>query len=484
MKGELLSYDVFHSLLKQSEDINKEFSSIDDTVGRSFVSFKSSLAQFLGQFDQVSGGTQDIAQAFLSLSDFLAQDFTDAFDSVQQFLDTGGDSLYRWWELATVIRDEIEKIVELSTGDDFSLGEFLGGTAENAIKGLGITATSLKLGVEEAGNALSTAIDLGDVTEEIQFYHHQIKALKKEQQPGFFSGLFGGKGDESAALQLRIEAAEQLLAESVARRDKILTQSQEKAKQLRAEYGDEVRDILYGDDARKAAREAEREEREANRARIQATLAPRVDFSRELDPKEAILAERYAKRVEKIEKSLATELETEQRAYAHQYLALVGAEELGVRTQLGYQELKERLRAQHEAKMQEIIAKGTEGRTKIEGASALLGVDLTKKAGDMTLAQQGETFRDQISAAAEHSKAFFQLNKALALATALVEAPKAILSAYKFGAEYRRTNPGCDIRWHHGGSYGCAGCRNRQHAILWQQGSRRGSHGGWSVSGQ
>ena len=89
----------------------------------------------------------------------------------------------------------------------------------------------------------------------------------------------------------------------------------------------------------------------------------------------------------------------------------------------------------HEKNLAEIRAKASAEKSKLEATEAFLGVDLTKKAGDLQLKEQGLIFKSQIDQAAQYSREFFEIKKAMALSTALIEAPKAILSSFTFGSE-------------------------------------------------
>ena len=79
---------------------------------------------------------------------------------------------------------------------------------------------------------------------------------------------------------------------------------------------------------------------------------------------------------------------------------------------------------------------GIEARKRLDALGAFFQTDALKKQGKESLAVQAKSFRDQITVASQSSRQFFELNKALNLSTALIEAPKAILSAFKFGTEF------------------------------------------------
>jgi tape measure domain-containing protein len=64
-------------------------------------------------------------------------------------------------------------------------------------------------------------------------------------------------------------------------------------------------------------------------------------------------------------------------------------------------------------------------------AEGFLGIELTLQ--DKSLTEQGRGFRDSIQQAAQHNRTFFQLEKAAALARALLAARQSVVDAYRFG---------------------------------------------------
>ena len=145
------------------------------------------------------------------------------------------------------------------------------------------------------------------------------------------------------------------------------------------------------------------------------------------------LIDKYAANFSTIQESLMTERELEQQHYEQALEALIAAEQLQIDTIIPYYELKERLKMEHEQRMADYDKKAAAEKGKTAAINAFLGVDIQEKADDMSDAQQAKRFKNQIDIAAQHSKKFFELKKALALATALIEAPATILSAYNFG---------------------------------------------------
>jgi hypothetical protein len=64
-------------------------------------------------------------------------------------------------------------------------------------------------------------------------------------------------------------------------------------------------------------------------------------------------------------------------------------------------------------------------------AEGFLGVQLNME--DRSLTEQGKSFRSSIQQAAQHNKTFFELEKAAAIAQALLSARQSVVDAYKFG---------------------------------------------------
>lgn len=87
-----------------------------------------------------------------------------------------------------------------------------------------------------------------------------------------------------------------------------------------------------------------------------------------------------------------------------------------------------------EKRRQQLAEKARKERDKQESIAAFFGLKFDKQIGELSLKQKAETFRGLIDRAAQYSKEFFAIQKALALSQALIEAPAAILSSYQWGA--------------------------------------------------
>ena len=138
-------------------------------------------------------------------------------------------------------------------------------------------------------------------------------------------------------------------------------------------------------------------------------------------------------RIERMAEEFMTELDLEKHHYEQQLNLINAAEANKIATLIPYQEMREKLEAEHQQRLSDIAMKEAEKRSSIEKAALVFGYDFSKSIHKKELRQESKAFEEQINAAAEHSKQFFYLQKALALASALIEGPEAILSAYKFG---------------------------------------------------
>jgi tape measure domain-containing protein len=105
LDGKVLSKDVFASLLKQSDQVNKDFAEMPMTMGRGMESMKTGGMSFLAQLDEQLGMTNMIASTFQGIGEYLAQDFsTTLFDVVSYFTDIY-EGLKTWKDMVTGIKD-------------------------------------------------------------------------------------------------------------------------------------------------------------------------------------------------------------------------------------------------------------------------------------------------------------------------------------------------------------------------------------------
>ena len=82
LEGRLLSEDVFNTILKQSDDINKKFAEIPLTIARASNEFATELGQALKDLDEILGTTNAIARAIQTAANIFRFDFLGALDEV------------------------------------------------------------------------------------------------------------------------------------------------------------------------------------------------------------------------------------------------------------------------------------------------------------------------------------------------------------------------------------------------------------------
>ena len=473
LAGEVLSTDVFQSLLGQTEEIAREFADLPPTVSRSFISLQNSFSRFLGELDSTVGVTGEIAETFLSwssaLDDGAAQRFSYAIEDIT-------DDLVVWRDIdLSGITGGISELTE-------SFGLAGDGLTDVYEQFLILPANVRAFAVQSSANFEIFTNDVAEfsrsmaVTLELQWarlgdiFYQFIDRFRLNFSRSIDQVLiyFAGRIDDIAAAiegipllsdrlnlnglseSLRAAAdneqnlSSQIEAGTEARQQRIISiqrelaalklyyaQASSESAQRIIEANAELEAITNLIEQQREARARERAEAEAA-ANIQ---APIVEAQRPVpvevaDPTET---RRQTTKLKALQDSLSTELELEQRHYAQSLETLKTAEDLQIETAISYDALRERLAEQHQQRLTEIHAKGSDERKRQEALGAFLGVDLVRTASDLTLQEQAQGFRAQINQAAGHSREFFALQKALALATAFVEAPKAILSAYTFG---------------------------------------------------
>jgi tape measure domain-containing protein len=163
-----------------------------------------------------------------------------------------------------------------------------------------------------------------------------------------------------------------------------------------------------------AARRAQ-EARERLRQQVQTQSAGLIN---EMDPNKtdsakatASLNKRYEEEQELLEKALAKKAITEQEF-----------REESLKVELDYQARLAEIRRQYR---EEYL---TDQQAAAEG---FLGIELDTQ--DKSIQEQGQSFRESIAMAAQHNRAFFALEKAAAIARALLAARQSVVDAYRFG---------------------------------------------------
>lgn len=384
-EGGVTARDVFEALQGQADEIATRFEQIPPTVERSFTTFKNSFATALDQFDEAFGVTRGISNNLENWAQILQGDFSD--DIAKLKLDIGDITfLFAQWESLISRAAEPLRYVARQIGDSFS-EETKRGLEESGIENLDdVLLKGLEGGTEAAAN------------------------LPRNLE-GLF--IFFTEGAE-AARQFRRDYDNAFSAD---RRGREFAQGFDAIAQGELDYENEQKALLAKEQAQKDA--------DANK------------IKQEQEQNEKLRQEQIKKHqggFESLRNSLLTETELENQHYQEALANLQTAEELKIETLVGYQELRERLQEEHFRRLKDLEQKHSEDTKAIRGLSAFLGVDLQKKASDLTVAEQGKGFRSQIDQAAQYNKQFFQLQKALALASALVKAPSAVLGAYEFGS--------------------------------------------------
>jgi tape measure domain-containing protein len=108
-EGKITAEQVVNALLKQREEVDKQFDQLPLTVGQAVTVLKNAGLQLLGAFDQASGSTEGLAKAIKTLADFLSSDevlgaiidvgttageaFSLAADAAEALLDLGGRAI-------------------------------------------------------------------------------------------------------------------------------------------------------------------------------------------------------------------------------------------------------------------------------------------------------------------------------------------------------------------------------------------------------
>ena len=136
-----------------------------------------------------------------------------------------------------------------------------------------------------------------------------------------------------------------------------------------------------------------------------------------------------------VEEELKSEHELERERYAQQLDLINQAEAAGLAATMSYQEMKERALAEHLERMKKISEDATKKITNIEMAARLFQLDFEESVHKDSLRASAKQFEEQIEVAARHSRQFFSIQKAIALASAVVEGHAATLSAYAHGTK-------------------------------------------------
>ena len=494
LNGKVLSSDVFDSLIKQAPEVAKEFESIPPTIDRSWNALENSFMKFIGQVDQATGVTQGIATEIQSIANYFAGDFSDGINAVVEVFDEIGDSLAVWgdmledagvdfgaiesavgsvlsvvWDLikftGKAILDlpinikalyhiAVENIEQLwfktkaifkSLGVDFQIIwehiKNVGASVADFIELAWAKVSDAVIGffagaIDEVGSALEKIPMVGDKFEGVSEFANELKAMANSE-----AEVTKAIAKDNAMRAKRLEALRAEKAQIEANKNAEIQASNDRIDLALREREATLKGLSDKAEARKAQREQEKQARAEHEASLKAQARAEEAQQKklaEIHKKEALQAKQKQSlqpKIEALAQSLSTETELENRHYQDSLNDLKQAEDLKIQSVLSYHEMRERLEEQHQNRLRDITANYSENRRKIDAIGGALGIDLAKRAGDLTLKEQGQTFKNQIDQASQYSKQFFELKKALAMATALIDAPKAILSSYSFGAE-------------------------------------------------
>jgi tape measure domain-containing protein len=492
--GKVLSKDVFESLLKQSAQIDADFGQMPRTIGQSMSSLETGAMKFLGGLDQALGVTGGLSSMIQSLGVYLAGDFSNAFFGVSSYVARIGDSLGLWKTYLIETKNELG----LSAGFVDTLATGFGGIID-MIPALPINLrylfeqgglyaneffTITKLGIDTIGNgfqlvwaliktgALATAAFVAqqfanvinavlsgisdmagyaaDLSESMGFIDtansiDQMAAGIKKSSNGVdklvdgFNKAANGAADSVVAIHKAGEGLAQAAQDELG--------YIEEAKQANMDrFQEESNAMLDNQEAREAAHLADLKLMDLKRQRAEKNFQEQTAQAKQLTAIQnggggsggggsSKATNDFQQRLDSLTKALQTETELENNHYAESLAILNQAEANKVASILPYHELRERLEEEHMKKLRDIVRDGEEEMASIKGWNAFLGVKLQEKAGDMEIDAQAKTFKGLIDDAAEHSRVFFEMKKALALATALIDAPKAVLASFAFGSE-------------------------------------------------
>ena len=494
--GKLLSHDVFRSLVKQAPQIAAQFTEIPRTITWSTQALRNSMSSFVGQWDKALGLTTGIAVSIQGMADFFGKDFSKPISQFREFTaqlkEAGGLWSDLWDDLKVgagfersnenrmtladrelIIRNRDRAMaMELKKHRANERLKNLPGAgaleAENQIKFLkelplhfrkldawmtkwfqktwlefSRWTNKIALGMAEAftqiasiGLAAANAVLIGwgmMADGMILLFAGAIEkmAAMADNIP-FVGDNFAGMADKAASLRAGATNEEEAKKNARARQDALrglgskLTgiagdvdeTTDAKLAALEARYQATLKYIEAQRESMAVAKQ-DRAQEEAAAAwrekmeRISANFHPVKGQIGNAAPDNEKLVEATERRMRTLADNLSTETELEQRHYKQALDLLNQAEQLKVDAVLPYHVLRERLEKTH----QDNLAK------------------IRKEENKQAANDNAAAFKEQIAAAAQHSRSFFELNKAIAIATALIDAPKAVLSSYAYGAE-------------------------------------------------
>jgi tape measure domain-containing protein len=468
-EGTVLSEQVFYSLLSQSADISREFDALGPSIGRSVVALKNSATKIIGEFSAITGTVDTIAAGISTVATGLAgidvAALADGLKRVAYWVESSGlgVSIMLAYRAAIFAANSaavlFSKTLLISKAVLVSLGVIL----KESLMGIGIDISGLADGLKRVSywaGSLGVGLSIMLAYRAAIFAANSAAVLFSKTllivkanlmslgigvlivaigelvyQFMYGTGViyeFGQslKGYLSGALEIAVAGIGKLAA-AVRKVMGLLGVDMT----VPIEVVDKTRRVASQADktptAQKRPPEMAYKKDTIEQVALRKLALAGDDASKDAA---AVTTDKLQSKLSALGDSLMTELEYESKYYNESLELLQNAEELKLNTVIPYYELRERLEQEHQQRMDDLLSQHTEARRRIDAVGAFMGVDLTRSANDLTLREQAQGFKEQINLAAQHNQSFFGLQKALAMATAAIEAPKAVLSAYRFGA--------------------------------------------------
>lgn len=111
LEGELLADDVFDSILRQTDRIDRDFNKLETTIARATTSFGNSFQQFIGRLNEATGATSEIAAIIEQIArglDRATEQMFGAADPVERLTDKMNDLFDERLRLVFLLRQEQE----------------------------------------------------------------------------------------------------------------------------------------------------------------------------------------------------------------------------------------------------------------------------------------------------------------------------------------------------------------------------------------
>jgi tape measure domain-containing protein len=420
LAGTVLSQDVFQSLLKQAPEIAAEFANMPLTIERTSSAFVTSMTTFAGQVDKAFRGTSTIAQMLQKGADLLGQDWSLQLGQIAEYTAQIGEGMREWVKLGAWTAQQGD-LANVSWGR-LNTALLLGGVVLVGV--LAEIPTLLKVGFTMLEGSMAkfilkteSMIDGLKPKFGLLWAYAQDKALDAADAVAKAWAKVAGLAG-FAAKEASINAV--IMAEN-AQREKGLNLLKT---QIELQGKDDANRLKILDEQTSAKIDAIWKERDAQReADLQAAKERSKLRSQEVNTgvsdsplgKGAGAAPMNAPALGGGKSSSSGLFKPFASATieADPEITLLGDK---------YQT------------MQQMTTEHLTAMEKLHVAGAAFGLQTQKDYAQQTNESMAWQMQSQLAMAAGHSKAFFAIQKAASIAMALVEAPKAILSSYKWGA--------------------------------------------------